>query len=204
MRFASSTATDQPRRAISRATVRPARPPPMTQTSISRSKPSRARGALVTRVASYQFCGGASGLSHCVRHLGCGHLALKRTLPVSKWTSTCAASCYSATPRPNRPRQVKATENARSPSAAARTPGGSAAIWRATPHSRRASWSPLPCAPRRRGNMRRPHSARSRRRRPSSGFTTPRRTRSSQCQGDAERPRSSCSSATIPDCTNWR
>jgi hypothetical protein len=53
-RLASSTATDQPRRATSRATVRPASPAPITQTSTSRSKFRRGRGGLATRVASYQ------------------------------------------------------------------------------------------------------------------------------------------------------
>ena len=41
---ASSTTTDQPSRATSRATVRPARPAPMTQTSTSSSTVSRAAG----------------------------------------------------------------------------------------------------------------------------------------------------------------
>src|ERR1039458_9143683 len=53
-RLASSTATDQPRRATSRATVRPANPAPITQTSTSISKFRRGRGGLATRVASYQ------------------------------------------------------------------------------------------------------------------------------------------------------
>ncbi len=53
-RFDSSTATDQPRRATSRATVKPASPAPTTQTSTSRSKASRGRSGLATRVASYQ------------------------------------------------------------------------------------------------------------------------------------------------------
>jgi hypothetical protein len=54
-RSASSTATDQPRSATSRATVSPARPPPMTQTSTSRSKLSRPRSGAATCVASYQL-----------------------------------------------------------------------------------------------------------------------------------------------------
>src|ERR1700687_28417 len=53
-RLASSTATDQPRRATSRATVKPASPAPITQTSTSISKFRRGRSGLATRVASYQ------------------------------------------------------------------------------------------------------------------------------------------------------
>ena len=53
-RCASSTATDQPRRAISRPAVSPASPPPMTQTSTSRSKVSGPRGDAGTMVAVYQ------------------------------------------------------------------------------------------------------------------------------------------------------
>src|SRR5690348_2347549 len=53
--LASSTATDQPRSAISRAVVRPASPPPTTQTSTSRSCVSGARGFAATLVASYQL-----------------------------------------------------------------------------------------------------------------------------------------------------
>ena len=48
----SSTATDQPRRAISRAVVSPARPPPITQTSTSRSKVSGPRADAGTMVAA--------------------------------------------------------------------------------------------------------------------------------------------------------
>ena len=55
MRRVSSTATDQPRRAISRAAVSPARPAPMTQTSTSRSKVSGPRAAAGTMVAVYQL-----------------------------------------------------------------------------------------------------------------------------------------------------
>ena len=54
MRSVSSTTTDHPRRAISRAVVSPARPPPMTQTSTSRSKVSGPRMAVGTMVAVYQ------------------------------------------------------------------------------------------------------------------------------------------------------
>ena len=52
--FASSTATDQPRRATSRATVRPASPAPTTQTSTSMSWLSAARSGTATTVAAYQ------------------------------------------------------------------------------------------------------------------------------------------------------
>ena len=55
MRWDSSTATDQPRRATSRAAVKPARPPPITQTSTSRSKVSRPQDGLATFVAAYQL-----------------------------------------------------------------------------------------------------------------------------------------------------
>ena len=55
MRLASSTATDQPRRAISRAAVKPARPPPITQTSTSRSKVSGPRSGAARIVAVYQL-----------------------------------------------------------------------------------------------------------------------------------------------------
>ena len=51
---ASSTATDQPRRATSRATVSPASPAPMTQTSTSRSCVSARRSGTATIVAAYQ------------------------------------------------------------------------------------------------------------------------------------------------------
>src|SRR5215471_1396644 len=51
---ASNTATDQPRWAISRATVRPARPAPTTHTSTSRSRFSRGRLGRATLFASYQ------------------------------------------------------------------------------------------------------------------------------------------------------
>jgi hypothetical protein len=55
MRRVSSTATDQPRRAISRAVVSPARPGPITQTSTSRSKVSGPRSGAGTMVAVYQL-----------------------------------------------------------------------------------------------------------------------------------------------------
>ena len=55
MRSVSSTATDHPRRAISRAVVSPARPAPITQTSTSRSKVSGPRMAVGTMVAVYQL-----------------------------------------------------------------------------------------------------------------------------------------------------
>ena len=55
MSWDSSTATDLPRCATSRAAVKPARPPPITQTSTSRSKLSRAQLGLATFVAAYQL-----------------------------------------------------------------------------------------------------------------------------------------------------
>ena len=54
---ASSTATDQPRRATSRATVSPASPAPITQTSTSRSWLSAGRSGTATAVAAYQVLG---------------------------------------------------------------------------------------------------------------------------------------------------
>ena len=55
IRPASTTATDQPLRAISRAVVRPARPAPTTQTSTSRSAVSGARSGAGIPVAVYQL-----------------------------------------------------------------------------------------------------------------------------------------------------
>jgi hypothetical protein len=52
--FASSTATVQPRRAASRATVRPASPAPTTQMSTSISRESAVRSGTATIVAAYQ------------------------------------------------------------------------------------------------------------------------------------------------------
>src|SRR4051812_30277425 len=54
-RRVSSNATDQPRRAISRAVVRPASPAPITQTSTSRSKVSRPLCGAGIMVALYQL-----------------------------------------------------------------------------------------------------------------------------------------------------
>ena len=51
---ASITTTDQPRRATSRATVRPASPPPITQTSTSISLVTGARSGTHTTVSVYQ------------------------------------------------------------------------------------------------------------------------------------------------------
>src|SRR5262249_52228909 len=51
----SSTATDQPRRPISRAIVRPANPAPTTHASTSRSTVSRGRSGAWTAVAAYQL-----------------------------------------------------------------------------------------------------------------------------------------------------
>src|SRR3954452_6820792 len=55
IRSASSTATDQPLRASSRAVVSPASPPPITQTSTSRSNVRRARRSASSMVAVYQL-----------------------------------------------------------------------------------------------------------------------------------------------------
>ena len=55
MRPASTSTTDQPPRAISRAVVRPARPPPITQTSTSRSTDKGGRGGASTIVAANQL-----------------------------------------------------------------------------------------------------------------------------------------------------
>jgi hypothetical protein len=52
---ASSTTTEQPRPATSRATVNPASPAPTTQTSTSSSTFNRSRGGAATRVAEYQL-----------------------------------------------------------------------------------------------------------------------------------------------------
>ena len=55
MRLASSSTTETPRRASSSAVVRPASPPPITQTSRPAALPVRAgHGAPRSAVASYQ------------------------------------------------------------------------------------------------------------------------------------------------------
>src|SRR5687767_14536927 len=59
---ASITTTDQPRRATSRATVSPARPPPITQTSTSISLVTAARSGADTAVSVYQVDAAAGPL----------------------------------------------------------------------------------------------------------------------------------------------
>ena len=74
IRLPSNSTTDQPRRAISRAAVRPASPPPTTQASTSHSTVSGGRAGLATALT------GALALFPAY-----GHVGVAMAIAISGW-----------------------------------------------------------------------------------------------------------------------
>src|SRR5207244_6988740 len=95
IRWASSTATDQPRRASSRATVSPASPPPMTQASTSMSCESTLASGAGTIVAAYQLGpkGVGSAIAPRIHQAGVSLALHRRSANTMIGNQASAATC---------------------------------------------------------------------------------------------------------------